>query len=73
MKAHGSAMLACDAEESARGKRELTSLVIVRDVQYRPKRWSIEVERVCEATLDALPSGTAPPTARWLKAVAPHL
>ena len=34
MTAHGGAELACEVEESARRKRDLASLVIVRDVEY---------------------------------------
>jgi 8-oxo-dGTP pyrophosphatase MutT (NUDIX family) len=41
-------------------------LLIVRDVRYRPKRWSWEVEAVREAPLDALPSDLAPVAERWL-------
>ena len=41
-------------------------LLIVRDVRYRPKRWSWEVERIMEADLDALPADLAPVAARWL-------
>ena len=41
-------------------------LLIVRDVRYRPPRWSWEVERITEAIADALPSDLAPVAARWL-------
>lgn len=34
-----------------------SDLVIVEDVVYRPPRWSLEIERVCEASLDRLPEG----------------
>ena len=41
-------------------------LLIVRDVRYRPRRWSWEVEAVREAPLDALPPDLSPISARWL-------
>ena len=70
---HGAARLACEVEDSACRNSDLASLVIVRDVEYRPRRWSLEVERVREAELDSLPPDIAAPTARWLQAVGPHL
>lgn len=44
-------------------------LLIVEDVRYRPRRWSWEVERIMEASLDELPVDLSPVTARWLTAV----
>jgi 8-oxo-dGTP pyrophosphatase MutT (NUDIX family) len=41
-------------------------LLIVRDVRYRQRRWSWEVEAVREAPLDALPPDLSPISARWL-------
>lgn len=73
MTGHGAAALACEIEDSARGKRDLASLVVVRDVEYRPRRWSLEVEQVLEARIESLPPDIAAPAARWLAAVAPHL
>ena len=73
MTSHGEAKLACELEESVDFKRDLASLVVVRDVEYRPKRWSWEVEKVCEASLDDLPSDISAQTARWLRTVAPLL
>ena len=73
MTSHGEAMLACELEEAIDFKRDLSSLVIVRDVAYSPKRWSWEVERVAEFALDDLPRDISPQTARWLETVAEHL
>lgn len=64
--AHGEARLVRDFEEDA------ASLVIVRDVRYRP-RWGWEVERVTEASLDRLPADLSPITNRWIEAVKPLL
>jgi 8-oxo-dGTP pyrophosphatase MutT (NUDIX family) len=41
-------------------------LIIVRDVRYRARRWSWEVEAVREAPLHALPPDLSPIAARWL-------
>jgi len=73
MTAHGAVRLACELEEATDFKRDLASLVIVRDVSYRPHRWSWEVEQVREAALDALPEDVSPQTVRWLESVRAHL
>lgn len=70
---HGSVDLACELEEIVDFKRDNCSIVVVRDVQYRPKRWSWEVEAVAEAPLDDLPVDVSPQTRRWLNEVAPLL
>ena len=69
---HGAVQLACELEESVDFKRDTASVVIVRDVDYRPQ-WSWEVEQVTESALDSLPSGLSPQTARWLEAIRPLL
>ena len=71
MVSHGDVRLACDLEEPTHFKRDTASLVIVRDVLYRPARWSWEVERICEADPRSLPADTSPVTARWVKEAAP--
>jgi hypothetical protein len=68
---HGEARLACDMEEPTDFKRDTASLVIVRDVRYRPARWSWEVEKICEANPQSLPPDTSPVTARWIREVGP--
>ena len=73
MISHGSVEPACELEEEVDFKRDTCSLIIVRDVAYRPKRWSWEVEAVCDAPLDDLPSDLAGPARRWLKAVSDRL
>ena len=69
---HGAVDAACQLEEEVDYKRDLVSLFIVRDVEYRP-RWSWEVEDVMEATLDSLPSDLSPRMAGWLRALRPKL
>ncbi len=64
---HGDADLARDFDEPTDFKRDTASLVVVRDVRYRPHRWSWEVERVCEAELDSLPSDMSEITVRWIE------
>jgi len=60
--------LAAELEEDTDFKRDLASLIIVRDVRYQP-RWSWEIERIIEADMDVLPVDLSPITARWLEAV----
>jgi 8-oxo-dGTP pyrophosphatase MutT (NUDIX family) len=69
MTSHGVVRLAAELGESVDFKRDLASLFVVEDVIYRPPRWSWEVERIIEASLDDLPADLAGPTARWLAAV----
>ena len=50
MTSHGPVEPACELEEEVDFRRDTCSLLIVRDVEYRPKRWSWEVEAVREAS-----------------------
>jgi 8-oxo-dGTP pyrophosphatase MutT (NUDIX family) len=63
----------CDLEEFSDFKRDLAAIFIVRDVSYRPPRWSWEVEDVMEADLDSLPRDLSPRAAGWLRAVLPKI
>ncbi len=67
MISNGSVEPAFELEEEVDFKRDTCSLIIVRDVEYRPKRWSWEVEDVSEARLDELPTDLSPQTRRWLR------
>lgn len=69
MTAHGEARLARDFAEATDCKRDSASLVIVRDVEFRPRRWSWEVESVREFDLDALGDDISGQTRRWLAEV----
>lgn len=69
MTAHGPVELACELEEPIDFKRDFASVLVVRDVRYAPKRWSLEVEQVIEAPLESLPADLAPITRRWLAAL----
>lgn len=73
MTAHGDVSLAAELEERPDFKRDLAALLIVRDVRYRPRRWSWEVEAVTEAPLDDLPPDLSPRAAAWLEAVGARL
>lgn len=73
MVSHGEVKLACELEESTDFKRDTASVVVVRDVEYRPPKWNWEVEEIREVTLDSLPSDLSPQTARWLREIAPLL
>ena len=70
---HGEVQAAGELDEEVDFKRDTSSLVIVRNVEYRPKRWSWEVESVCDVAMDDLPSDLSPQTRRWLKIVEQHL
>ena len=72
MTAHGRLNLACELEEQVDHKRDLASLFIVRDVQYRP-RWSWEVEDVIEADLGSLPNELSSRMTDWLRELRPKL
>jgi 8-oxo-dGTP pyrophosphatase MutT (NUDIX family) len=63
---HGRIRFAGELEEPVHFKRDLSALLIVEDVVYRP-RWMWEVEQVGEFTLDALPPDTAQSTLRWIE------
>lgn len=67
MVSHGEVELAAELEETPDFKRDLASLLVVRDVRYRPPRWSWEVEAITEAPLDDLPPGLSPRAAAWLE------
>jgi 8-oxo-dGTP pyrophosphatase MutT (NUDIX family) len=73
MTSHGEVRRARDFEEPTDFKRDTASLVIVRDVRYRPRRWSWEVEQVCESELSSLPDDLSPQSARWIEALRPLL
>jgi 8-oxo-dGTP pyrophosphatase MutT (NUDIX family) len=72
MTGHGKAKAALEFEESVHFKRDIASLVVVRDVRYRP-RWTWEVERIREADLDSLPADMSPSTRQRIKEVRPLL
>lgn len=71
--AHGRVTLASELDQRVDFKRDLAALLIVEDVEYRPRRFSWEIERVITAPLDALPADIAPVAQRWLAALRPHL
>ena len=66
MTTHGEVQLACELEEPADFKRDLASLLVVRDVVYSPPRWSWEVERVMEADPGHLPADLSPRMGKWI-------
>lgn len=72
MTAHGSVQLAAELEQRPDGRRDLVSVVVVKDVRYAP-RWSLEVERVREVGLHQLPPDLAPLAKAWIEAVLEEL
>ncbi len=73
MTAHGEVRLAAEVLETPDHKRDLSAIFIVRDVEYRPRRWSLEIEQVREAALDQLPPDLSPRARGWIEAVRPYL
>lgn len=73
MSSHGRVRIAAELEEESDFKHDLASLLIVEDVQYRPRRWSWEVEQVREFSIDNLPSDLSPRSARWIDAMRPRI
>lgn len=69
MTGHGAVRLAGELEETADFKRDLASLLVVEDVRYAPRRWSLEIERIGEWPLDSLPPDLSPRAAGWLEAL----
>jgi len=69
MTAHGEVTLADELEQRPDFKHDLASLLVVRDVVYRPPRWSWEVEAVKEVAPEDLPSDLSPRAAQWLEAM----
>jgi len=47
-------------------KSPLPEVLLIEDVRYAPRKWSWEVEAICEAALDDLPSDLSPLAARWI-------
>jgi 8-oxo-dGTP pyrophosphatase MutT (NUDIX family) len=72
MTQHGSAIPIREFEESVHFKRDTGSLIVVRDVCYR-SRWSLEVEQVREAELDALPADMPANARSWIESARPLL
>jgi 8-oxo-dGTP pyrophosphatase MutT (NUDIX family) len=66
MISHGVVQLAAELEERPDFKRDLASLLVVRDVRYRPHRWSWEVEAIVERELNDLPDEVAPIARGWI-------
>jgi 8-oxo-dGTP pyrophosphatase MutT (NUDIX family) len=51
----------------------VADVVIVEHVVYRPRKWSWEVEHVCETSLEKLPTDLSPLMARWIAAARSQL
>jgi ADP-ribose pyrophosphatase YjhB (NUDIX family) len=73
MTSHGEVQLAAELEESTDFKRDLAALLVVRDVRYRPRRWSWEVESIIEADIDDLPTDLSPRVGAWIAAIQTRL
>jgi 8-oxo-dGTP pyrophosphatase MutT (NUDIX family) len=72
MTSHGAIRLAAELEQRPHHRRDLVSLLVVEDVRYRP-RWSWEIERILETSLDDLPTDVAPVAAEWIATLRKHL
>lgn len=69
---HGRVELVGEIDHEPDFKRDSAAIVIVRDVEYRP-RWSLEVEAVTEADPDALPEDLSERTREWIGLAMPRL
>ena len=69
MTGHGKVQLAAELEERPAFKHDLASLLVVRDVRYRPHRWSWEVEAIIERETDDLPDDMAMIAQVWISAL----
>jgi len=69
MIAHGEVTPAVQLEQRPDFKRDLAALFVVRDVRYRPRRWSWEIEAIMERSLDDLPADLAPVARDWVDAL----
>jgi len=69
MTGHGKVQLAAELEERPDFKHDLASLLVVRDVRYRPHRWSWEVEAIIERETDDLPDDMAMIAQVWISAL----
>ncbi|HET7317424.1 MAG TPA: NUDIX domain-containing protein [Sphingomicrobium sp.] len=69
---HGEVQRVRDFDEPTDFKRDTASLIIARDIHYRP-RWSWEVEQVREFDPGALPHDISPTHERWIEAALPLL
>jgi 8-oxo-dGTP pyrophosphatase MutT (NUDIX family) len=69
MTGHGEVQLAAELEERPDFKHDLASLLVVRDVRYRPRRWSWEVEAIIERETDDLPDDMAMIAQVWISAL----
>jgi 8-oxo-dGTP pyrophosphatase MutT (NUDIX family) len=69
MTAHGEVTAAAELEQRPDFKRDLAALFVVRDVRYRPRRWSWEIEATMNCSLDDLPADLAPVARAWIRAL----
>jgi 8-oxo-dGTP pyrophosphatase MutT (NUDIX family) len=73
MTSHGEVRLAAELEERPDFKRDLASLLVVRDVRYHPHRWSWEVEAIIERRRDDLPADMSSIARGWISALGDKL
>lgn len=69
---HGSVEFAGQEEGELAEGRFCNTLLIVRDVDYRPRKWSLEVEDVIETPVEQLPQDLGANTAELLRKFLNH-
>jgi 8-oxo-dGTP pyrophosphatase MutT (NUDIX family) len=69
MTAHDGLQDAYETTEGRDFRRDHASVFIARNVEYRPRRWSVEIEEVIEVDFDALPVDLSRRARRWIGAV----
>ena len=67
--AHDAPSLALEVDEQLDNRRDHASVFIIRNVVYRPNRWSIEIERVIEVDPADLPADISRRARRWIDSV----
>ena len=69
MTAHDAPVLAFEVEDQVHNRLDHASVFILRNVVYRPNRWSIEIERVVEVDPGELPATISRRARRWIESV----
>ena len=72
MTAHGGCQLALETQQLWDYRRDDASIFVVRDVVYRPPRWSLEIEKIAEFELSALPRNLSPRAREWMTVIFPE-
>ena len=73
MVAHDDPFLARELQERSQYRLDHAAIFIIRNVAYRPNRWSIEIEEVIEADLESLPPDLSRRALGWIESLRDEL